>query len=324
MNKFSIVLIFLFGLSFCQAINVPGSATGKSGRPGIMDNTLVAYDGTRLRGGTFWLYGWIPEKTTWALSDTPWKIMQEKGLNIVRLSCAYRPGNQGNYSLDKYEEILDKLINRAEASGVYAVIDFHPRPGTYDMNVARDFWTRFANRYKDRENVIYELINEPVFSQPDNYSDQNLRDFEELWRLCHSLAPETPVIIMSFCQIGDSGRTPAQVTDSLRVIDWSKTVVGFHSYWRDNSQRITDLKKHYPCINTEFGNVRSGSGEMKIMDGCRYHGTLMEKLGISWIHWTILDKEQSLRNLDSVIVDLKTNDVYWRNDKPAPSESKKP
>jgi len=285
--------------------------SGKPGRPLIVDNTLVASDSIRLRGGTFWLYGWIPDKTTWAMSDAPWKAMKDNHLNVVRLSCAYRPDNQGNYSLDQYEDFLDKLISCAEASGVYAIIDYHPKPGTYNMTEARTFWTRMASRYKDRENVIFELINEPVFSQPENYTDQNLRDIEELWNLCNDLAPKTPIIIMSFCQVGDSGRTPVQVTDSLRGIDWTKTIVGFHSYWRDTSARITDLKNHYPCINTEFGNVRSGSNIMKVMDGYRHHGTLMEKLGISWMHWTILDRESSLNNLNTVITDLKEKGYYW-------------
>ncbi len=150
------------------------------------------------------------------------------------------------------------------------------------MTVAKDFWNRFAGRYKDYKNVIYELVNEPVFSQPVNYTDQNLRDFEELWRLTTGLAPETPVIIMTFCQTGVTGRTPKQVTDGVTGIDWNKTIVGFHSYWRDNSIRIKELKEHYPCINTEFHRVTAGSNEMKVMDGYKWHGTLMEKLGISW------------------------------------------
>ncbi len=286
------------------------------GRPRIADNTLVASDGSRLRGGTFWIYGWIPDKTTWALSDSPWQAMQEHHLNVVRVACAYRPERAENYSLDQYESFLDAIIDRAEGVGVYVIIDYHPRPGTYDMPNARMFWSRMADRYKDRKNVIYELTNEPVFSQPDDYTAQNLRDFEELWRLTDKLAPDTPKIIMTFCQVGATGRTPTQVVDDLQGIDWSKTAVGFHSYWRDSSERIVDLKQHYPCINTEFytANPDSRRREMRVMDGHAYHGTLMEKLGISWVHWMMLDRESSLGRLDAVIEDLKANDSYWADE----------
>jgi len=291
----------------------PGAESKPMDRPLIVNNTLVASDKSRLRGGTFWLYGWIPGKTTWALSDAPWKAMQDNHLNLVRVACAYRPERADNYSLDRYEGLLDSIIDRAEKLGVHVIIDYHPRPGTYNMTAARAFWSRFASRYKDRKNVVYELTNEPVFSQPDDYADKNLRDFEELWQLTHKLAPDTPSVIMTFCQVGSTGRTPKQVVGALRGIDWSKTVVGFHSYWQNSSERIVELKQHYPCINTEFYTARRNSRrrEMQLMDGYVHHGTLMEKLGISWTHWSILDTEGHLQRLDPVIADLKANGCYW-------------
>ena len=51
--------------------------------------------------------------------------------------------------------------------------------------------------------------------------------------------------------------------------------------------------------------------EMQPMDGHRFHGTLMEKLGISWMHWLIIDREQSLQSLEPVMADLKANGCYW-------------
>ena len=259
-------------------MDAAGDVSVSLGRPRIADNTLVGSDGRRLRGGTLWLYGWIGDKKAWAMSEAVWQSMRDHRLNVVRVACAYRPERENNLSLEQYEALLDTLIDRAEASGIYVIIDFHPRPGSYDMTAARTFWNRIARRYRDRPNVIYELINEPVFSRPDDYTDQTLRDFEELWRLVHELAPDTPAIVMTFCQVGDTGRTPAQVVDALRGIDWSKTAVGFHSYWRDSSERIVDLKRHYPCINTEFYNFRPNARrrEMQIMDGHAYHATLME------------------------------------------------
>ncbi len=282
------------------------------GRPEIYENTLVDDHGNRLRGGTFWLYGWMPEKTDWALSPTPWNLIREHKFNIVRLTCAYRTTKANNYSLDRYQIILDSLVNMAERAGIYAIIDFHDTPGTYTMANARAFWNRFASRYKNRKNVIYELTNEPKFDQPESYTDQNLRDFEALWKICDTNAPETPIIILSFNQVGYSGRTPARVADSLRGIDWKKTLVGFHGYWRDASTRVVDLKNNYPCINTEFMCLIEGSNEMKSMDGYAYQGTLMEKLGISWLQWDILDNQASATgNLPKVIADLKKNDCTW-------------
>jgi hypothetical protein len=179
------------------------------------------------------------------------------------------------------------------------------------MDAAREFWTRFSSRYKDRENVVFELINEPAFDQPASYTDQTLRDFEELYRLCRESAPDTPIIMLSFCQVGYSSDYPADVADRLDGIDWTNAVVGFHSYWRDSSERIVDLKSRYGCIDTEFMTLTDGSSEMKAMDGYDYHGTLMETLGISWLQWNIIDREESLANLELVVADLREKGVYW-------------
>lgn len=302
-------------------------------RPRIESNTLVGSNGARLRGGTFWLYGWISSKTTWALSDAPWQAIRDSKLNAVRLACAYRPERASNYSLDQYELILDQLVDRAEDEGVTVVIDYHPAPGlyynvfgntgsdTYENNKlhARAFWSRFASRYKDRNNVVFELVNEPVFDGPNDYKAELLVDFQELWQLCHNLAPEIPIILLTYCQVGnhasDPSDWPANKASQLVGIDWTKTAVGFHSYWRDSSARIVDLKSRYPCMNTEFMTYANG-GEMKEMDGYEHHGTLMETLGISWLQWDIIDRVESLPKLEVVIADLKDKGVYWVDTEP--------
>lgn len=293
-------------------------------RPRIENNTLVAPDASLLRGGTFWIYGWMSYKTDFALSDAPWLAIRENDLNAVRVACGYRPEKAGNYSLERYEEILEQIISRAESMGVTVVIDYHPEPGEYyspDPEIynnnkahARAFWTCIASRFKDRKNVVFELVNEPVFDSPNDYCEELLQDFVELWQLCHGIAPEVPIIVMTFCQVGnhasDTRDWPSERAGWLEGIDWRKTAVGFHSYWRDSSERIVDLKNKYPCINTEFMTYPDGSG-LKAMDGYDHHGTLMEQLGISWLQWDILDRQQSLDKLKVVIDDLKKHGVYW-------------
>lgn len=307
-------IMMLIGVAFIFS-DVSLTFADPRGRPKIEGNTLVSEQGTRLRGGTFWIYGWISSKTTWALSPDAWKAIKDNNFNAMRVACGYRVDKEGNYTLEQYDKILDSLFYLADLNGIYLIIDFHDTPGSYNMASAKEFWTRYSKRYKDKNNAIFELTNEPVFDQPNSYTANNLRDFEELWKICNDAAPATPIIILTYCQVGYSKALPEQVADSLRGIDWKKTAVGFHSYWRDSSTRIVGLKKKYPCINTEFMCQVEGSNEMKVMDGYAYHGTLMEKLGISWLQWDILDRPQSVtEKLPGVIADLKTNDVFWEKD----------
>lgn len=317
-----ILLVLLMNLS---AVSKPRN------RPRIDTklNTIVTDEGTLLRGGTFWIYGWIKSKTEWALSDAPWDSMLTYGFNALRIACGYRPEHVDNYSLAEYDILLDTIINRAEKYGIYAIIDYHPEPGKYfrrdsldvyenNRQHAIDFWTRFANRYKNKANVIFELINEPIFDGPNDYNDTLLNDFENLWKICDSIAPEVPIIVLTYCQVGGH---PTQAADraennasKLEGIDWGKTAVGFHSYWKDSSDRMVKLKESYPCINTEFMCV-DGSRGIRAIDGFDYHGTRMEQLKISWLQWDILDRVQSVeQKFPNVIQDLKKNGVFWPKD----------
>lgn len=308
--------LFVSFLSMPFLLSSTTSYAAELGRPRVEGNTFVASDGSRLRGGTFWIFGQsvLQYKTTFALSSVPWDAIKQNKFNVIRIACGYYTGQQDNYTFEKYGEILDSLVSMANRAGVYAVIDFHDKPGTYNVDTAAAFWKRFAPRYKDHKNVIFELTNEPKFDQPASYTPQMLRDFEKLWGICNSLAPDNPVIILTFNAPGYSGAYPAAVADSLRGIDWTKTAVGFHSYWSNSSVRIVDLKGKYPCMNTEFMCQTEGSNEMKVMDGYAYHGSLMETLGISWLQWDIMDRPQSITDkLPKVIQDLKDKNLFWGN-----------
>ncbi len=283
------------------------------GRPYIENNTLVTDQGSRIRGSTFWLYGWMYDKIQFAKSETAWKNFHPNRLNAVRLACAYRPDHHKNLSLDQYENLLDDLIDRAAKKGIYVLIDYHYYPGSYSMSGAKDFWNRFAPRYADRSHVIYELANEPVSWAAKDFRDHHLRDFEELWRICDRHAPKTPIVILSFANVGYDGATPRQVADRLQGIDWNKTLVGFHTYWRDNSSRMQDLKKGYPVVCTEFMDCEWH--ETKPLDGVCQHSVRMEQLGISWWQWEIMETESEMRKtMPRMVQGNKNAGTWWKAD----------
>jgi hypothetical protein len=186
------------------------------------------------------------------------------------------------------------------------------------MGAGSDFWNRFAPRYADRTHVFYELTNEPVGWTPKDYRDHHLRDFEKLYKICDDAAPETPIVILSFANVGYNGATPEEVASKLQGIDWNKTVVGFHSYHRRDTRRFQGLHDAFPCFNTEFEN-QGTTGNMKVTthDGVKYayHASLMEVLGISWLQWDNIDTEWATQNrLPPMLNDLKQKNLYWEPD----------
>jgi hypothetical protein len=273
----------------------------------------VTDQGTLIRGSTFWLYGWMYNKVEFAQSETAWNNFHPNRLNGVRLACAYRPDHNNNLSLDEYETLLDDLIDRAAEAGIYVLLEYHYYPGNYDMGGATAFWNRFAPRYADRTHVIYELTNEPVSWASKDYQDGHLRDFEELWRICDSHAPHTPIVILSFANVGYDGATPREVADLLQGIDWSKTLVGFHTYWRESSDRMQDLKEGYPVVCTEFMDCEWH--ETKPLDGVCQHSVRMEQMGISWWQWEIMETESEMnQTMPRMVQGNKDAGTWWEAD----------
>ncbi|MFP4017361.1 MAG: cellulase family glycosylhydrolase, partial [Halanaerobiales bacterium] len=320
-NYKKVVSFLTLSLFLLLVLIITSPVQAEMGRARIENNTMVTGDGARLRGGSLWVINNdnLMYKAEWALGDGPWEYINEYKLNSVRVACGYRPDNpDDNFTLDEYEQMLDQIIDRAEQEEIYVIISLRPG-GSYKMDAAREFWGSIASRYKDRENVIYELVNAPVGkSNPARYSDDVLRDMEELWGLCDEKAPDTPLIIQSYYTVGESGAYPAEVADNLQGIDWDKTAVGFQSFKIDKSDRIIDLKNKYPCINTEFWfwTTDDEDGEMRPIDGYDRHSTLMEELGISWFGWNIIDRESSRDGLELLVFDALENGVYWDEIKP--------
>jgi hypothetical protein len=295
-----------------------GYSFADRGRPYIENNTVITDQGTRMRGTTFWLYGWMSDKVNFAKSTEAWEVFHTYRLNAVRLTCAYRPGHSNNISLDGYQDLLDDFVERCDSLGVYGIVDYHYYPGNYDMDGARDFWNRFAPRYAERTHIFYELTNEPVSWEPKDYRDSNLRDFEELYNLCKGYAPSTMCVLLSFANVGGSGTTAESVADKLNGIDWTENVVGFHSYHRRTADRFINLKNAYPVFNTEFEN-QGTTGNMKVTtyDGVKYayHASLMEKLEISWLQWDITEDAGTVANrLPKMINDVQSKGLYWEAD----------
>lgn len=96
----------------------------------------------------------------------------EKGMNIIRIPTRWeRLQHQLKAELDANEmQRLDAVVSHAESKGLHVIIDVHNYATYYGSVIGTanvptdalaDLWRRIALRYKDRESVIFGLMNEP-------------------------------------------------------------------------------------------------------------------------------------------------------------------
>lgn len=101
---------------------------------------------------------WYPQY----VNKEAFKFMRDEwGINVVRLAM-YTDSNVG-YTKELHK-IVKEGINYATELGLYVIVDWHilsdGNPNTYKSE-AISFFEEIANEYKDNENIIYEICNEP-------------------------------------------------------------------------------------------------------------------------------------------------------------------
>ncbi len=310
--RFFILFCLLLTLSFAckedSSPTAPEDKTPRLGRVKVVQNglwnaaenrydstaagrTVVTSGGELLRGGTFWCFCFHPNKVRYANEFSSWQTIKDHHFNAVRLALNYKEpeklegypeGEPFRWTLDEFLIVIDQWVDWGEELGLYVILDHH-QVGGHNQAWLREFWTAAAPRYADRAHVIFEIANEPVAWNPEDYTDQDIADFIEIYQIMRKHAPQTHVIFMSYA-VPAAGM--ADVADKLTGVDWNNASVGFHGYWTSQSTHVRELKFRYPAINTEFMSYVPGHrGSSYKMDGYLWQNELMEKLGISWFIW---------------------------------------
>ncbi len=234
--------------------------------------TITNRNGQLLRGGSVFVYqyGREIEKTAFMRKDSYWKLMQDNGINAVRVIC-FDPWQQSHgdkesnkpypfADLDKAEDVdallddLDFIVDIAAKHSIHVVINYHDTGGYLDPDHTSPvdkkfgsfpylqshkyltrFWDLVAPRYANRPHVAYELMNEPVRWNPESYTQKNLDDIATVAKQVRTLAPETHQILIS---VANHQSWKPETHSVLRLaqqltkkgVDFSNASVGIHTY----------------------------------------------------------------------------------------------
>jgi hypothetical protein len=272
-------------------VNSAPPAGSARGRVRVQNNTVVADNGSLLRGEHILMTTWNSGR----IGSLDWykKMSRDYRLNTVRLLVYQNPvevglfGNppsqtycqfygQCNLPFSTILPMLDTAVANAKAAGLYAIIDYHPLGG-YRENDALAWWSVVAPRYKDEPHVIYEVTNEPTGT---GGTHPPLPAYQQaLYALIRPLAPNTHLIMWSVPDLHAGNR--AQMVNTN--IDYSNATAGFHIYGTDWSQ-VAPLRAARPIYMTE-AQVCQGtptqcqnSQDSYISEAMNY-----ERGGYSWI-----------------------------------------
>ncbi|WP_431900278.1 cellulase family glycosylhydrolase [Nonomuraea sp. bgisy101] len=275
---------------------------GGSGTP-VEANGRLAVCGVRLcneRGEQIQLRGmsshglqWYSQCLNAASLDalaTDWKA------DVLRISMYIQ---EGGYETNPrlFTDRVHNLIEMATARGMYAIVDWHmltPGDPTVNLSRAKTFFTEIAQRHNGKNNLLYEIANEP-----NGVSWSTIRNYaHQLIPVIRQHDPRTPILVgtRAWSSLGVSdGANESEVVNN--PVNATNIMYTFHFYAASHgSEYLNALSRaadRIPMFVTEFGTqTASGDGSNNFTRSQQYIDLMAQKK-ISWVNWNYSDDERS-------------------------------
>jgi endoglucanase len=256
------------------------------GQLNVKDTQLSDSEGNPavLRGVSFGWHNWWPRfynesAVKWLKSD--WNV------NIVRASMGVDPSGAYHENPEFAIEKVKAVVDAAIASDVYVIIDWH----SHDLYLeeAKEFFGEMAKTYGHQPHVIYELFNEPDYETWEEVKAYS----EELIREIRRYDPDNIILIGSPTWSQDLHLV---AEDPIR--DQTNIMYVLHFYAATHKDSLRDradaaLKSGLPIFVSECAGMEA-SGDGSIDQGSWSSWlSWMEDNKVSWIAWSIADKNES-------------------------------
>ena len=201
-------------------------------------------------------------------------------------------------------QCMTPVIEAAIKQNVYVIIDWH----THEMKTreAKEFFGRMAQRYGKFPHVIYEIYNEPVedtWVSLKNYAQEVIGEIRK-W--------DADNIILVGCPHWDQD-IHLVANSPLEGVENVMYTVHFYAATHGNTlrERTEDaVRQGVPVFISENGATEaSGDGRIDAESEGEWIA-MCERLGISWVCWSISDKNESC----SMLLPRATATGPWRDD----------
>lgn len=201
-------------------------------------------------------------------------------------------------------QCMTPVIEEAIKDGVYVIIDWH----AHDMytDKAAEFFGKMSAKYGKYPNVIYELFNEPV---EDSW--ESLKQYATtVIKAIRANDPDN--IILMGCPHWDQDIDKVAASPIEGVSNVMYTVHFYAAthkqYLRDRMQKA--VEGGLPVFVSECAGMEaSGDGPLNEEEYDKWID-LMERLKISWVNWSLSDKNETC----SMLLPRAKADGNWTDD----------
>lgn len=245
---------------------------------------------------------WFPEYVNKESFQT---IRDLFGANTIRLAL-YSSDNEG-YNTTLHTKV-DEGVKYATELGMYVIIDWHilqnGNPNT-DKERAKAFFIEMSNKYKNNDNVIYEICNEP------NGDVQWQRDIKpyatELINTIRGYDDDAIIIVGTPTWSQD-----VDIVAQDPITGYGNITYALHYYAATHTDNLrqklqTAIDKGLPVIVSEFGICdASGNGNVNEAEANKWLD-MLNKNNIGYVCWNLSNKNEA----SSIIKSSCTKTSGW-------------
>jgi len=122
----------------------------------------------------FWI-NW-PEGKKFANASVVNWLVDDWKIRVLRIPVGGDPYNQYGghidnsgykYNAAKLDAVIEEVIDACIYKGIYVILDWHEHDAIQTKSLAKEFFKKYAEKYKNIDNVLFETWNEPTCPKND-------------------------------------------------------------------------------------------------------------------------------------------------------------
>ena len=292
--------IYLVGTLPVANVSAASTPVKKNGRLSVKGTRLVNSQGRAvvLKGVSTHGINWFPQYVNKAAFKT---LRDSWGVNCIRLAMYTEEYN--GYCSGGNQAELRKLINNgvkyATELGMYVIIDWHILSDgnpVKNKKQAMSFFKYMAKKYKNQNNIFYEICNEPnggtSWNRIKSYASPVIKTIRKYDKK-NIILVGTPTWSQDVDVAADSP-----------IKGYSNIMYTFHFYAATHGdsyrQKVqTAIQKGLPVFVSEFGiSESSGNGRIDKNEANKWM-QFLKKNKISYVCWSLCNKNESCSLLKS-------------------------